>query len=771
MSLFRLLSILILTSILIANVSPILSDSPPDPDLWTAQTRLIAFEKWSSLSQSPEFTYRDDRGYDVTHYALFLTPDFSTRSLTGRTVISALSTRTDLSIAQFDFGSRMTVLSVKTGEQELEFNHTDGLIDVTLDHLYSLSEPFTIDIVYTGIPKFWTFVFTDHAGLPMFSTMAEPIGAREWWPCNDQPTDKATVEIHATVPDWMAIASNGLKTNDLDHGDGTRTISWASNYVMPTYLVSCAGSDYVEIPYEYVSLDQQTTMPVPVYIQPDLEASARIDFADTVDMIEYFASSFGEYPFLLEKYGQAAVNTGGGMEHQTITHINKGYISGHGLMNLVSHELAHMWWGDCITMETWPDIWLNEGFATYSAALYTEHRFGYESLRNIMDSYATTQFEGTVYDPVQLFGDTVYLKGAWVLHMLRGMLGDSTFFAILQSYYADDRFRFGNATTAEFTALCSSVSGLDLTGFFDQWLFRDDRPSYMFSWDYSASEEGFLVTVSIDQVQEGELYAMPMELLIVTDDGDVRSQITVDDAHESFEIPVTGLPRDISLDPDSWVLKWLSPALDQFQISTARKLPVANYGSLYSCRIDTLNGIPPITFSVVSGELPPGISLDASGNLSGFPLKKGSYVFTIQAEDSRSLPISARKELLLKIGAESFHCSLSCNTTYLPGDVMTVHLDLENKTEEPLNVQLYMGLEIGGAFFFISPFPEFPAFSNEPYGYDFTAEADFEVSSELFRIAIPSESADVSGSWHIGAVNPANGTVWGEISSSSFSIQ
>ena len=765
---------MVLATLTLWILTPCLGSDPiPDPAAWVDQTRDMAARKMEALARSSAFSYRSDRGYDVTRYALFLTPDFTTRSLTARTVVSAESTIDALSVAQFDLGDRMTVLSIQSNGQDLPFTRTGSLLDITLDHPYSTGEIFSIDIVYTGPPRFWTFVFTDHQGLPMFSTMAEPNGAREWWPCNDQPTDKATVEVHATVPDWMEIASNGLQTGDVDHGDGTHTVSWSTDYVLATYLVSCAGADYARIDDTYVSQDGQTELPVPVFIPPDLEAPARIDFADTVDMIGFFARSFGEYPFMLEKYGQVAVNTGGGMEHQTITHINKEYISGHGLMNLVSHELAHMWWGDCITMETWPDIWLNEGFATYSAALYTEYRFGPAALDAIMTGYASEPFAGTVYDPVQLFGDTVYLKGAWVLHMLRDMLGDDLFFDILRTYFADDRFRFGNASTDDFISLCETVSARDLSWFFDQWLHRVDRPSLDVSWDYAPAGEGFSVAISIDQVQDdGLFYTLPMILRVVTDSGVFDSPITLDALHSTFDISVEGIPRAITLDPDNHVLKWVNPGPSQFRITNERRLASAAYGAIYSEQIDTANGTPPITMSLVQGTLPPGITLSADGAMSGFPIQSGTYSFTLQAVDSRGYPMTARSEHLIKVGVQKFTAALACNQTeYASGDRFTVRLSLENRTGEPLDLILYMILDVADEFLFISPIPAFPSFSSEPFGYAFISDANFTASADIFDFIVPDSAAGIDGAFHCGSLNPANGSLWGALVTEPFSIR
>ncbi len=226
-------------------------------------------------------------------------------------------------------------------------------------------------------------------------------------------------------------------------------------------------------------------MNIEYYVFPKQLENAKIDFAEHPQYIHFFAKTFGEYPFIKEKYGVAEFLWQlGAMEHQTITGIGSNFVSGHNFFrDIYVHELAHQWWGDAISPKSWNDIWLNEGFATYCEALYYEHKSGKKALISTMLSKKQDNFKGKLIEPGDdMFSATIYDKGAWVLHMLRWQVGDSTFFNILREYYKE--YKYKSASTKDFQSVCEKISSQDLSQFFNQWVYDGEgNITLIYDWN------------------------------------------------------------------------------------------------------------------------------------------------------------------------------------------------------------------------------------------------------------------------------------------------
>jgi aminopeptidase N len=335
----------------------------------------------------------------------------------------------------------------------------------------------------------------------MIWTLSQPYGAPAWWPCKDIPDDKAdSVFLNITVSNNLVVASNGLLMGITPQSGSRHTYHWEHHYPISTYLVSLAITDYAEFSNWYVSASGDS-MELTYYVYPEQLAEAQEDFSVTPDMVAAFAVLFGEYPFINEKYGMASFPWGGAMEHQTMTSYGAGLITGtHQFDWLNAHELAHMWFGDCITMKYWSHIWMNEGFASYAEALWAESRGGWPAYHNYLLSQDPGFFQGSLWveDSLNvgaLFSGTVYDKGSWTLHMLRGVLGDAVFFDALHTYATDPDFYYGNARTEDFQAVCEAVSGTNLDWFFQEWVYRAGRPNYIYSWEASGGGASYRHTL------------------------------------------------------------------------------------------------------------------------------------------------------------------------------------------------------------------------------------------------------------------------------------
>ncbi len=405
-------------------------------------------------------------------------------------------------------------------------------------------------------------------------TMSEPSDARCWMPCYDDPSDKALSRISVRVPTGFVVASNGTQDSTLDNGDGSTTFHWSEGYPISTYLM-CATAAKFAVVRESMNLGDRT-IPVEYYVYPEDSAAAVQNVNCNIDsvtsMLKFFSSLYGEYPF--DKYGMTGIQPFryGGMEHQTMTTMNRVYQFDR---RDVAHELAHQWWGDMVTLGTWKDIWLNESFATYSEAMQLQH-LNQGAFENEMLYYASQffledslQMRYAIYAPPTgyIFGLAEYYKGAWVLHMLRSIVGDSTFFRIFAKYGAD--YRYGNAVTADFENVVDTVTQTDMSWFFNEWIFGKGYPVYT----KSVSQTGDTAFVTIGQIQVDTLiYRMPMEVELYS--GGTSATYTVYDSLRSQTFKLYSAVRVDSarLDPNNKILARY-PGQTVTRVGTAEQSP------------------------------------------------------------------------------------------------------------------------------------------------------------------------------------------------------
>ena len=502
---------------------------------------LLAAEEEKTLNQTQ---------YDVHHYDLDLDLDPGTSTLTGTVIVTAEVTGLSIATMDLNMTLNMTVTATTAGGSGTTSSRSGAVLTVNLDRTYTVGETVTVAVTYTGNPAGGAFGWDSYGGQDMIWTLSEPFGARDWWPCKDLNSDKAdSVDIKVTVPDHLVVASNGLMISDVDNGT-TRTFHWKSNYPIATYLVSLAIHPYEQYSDWYNPLGGGDPMEVQFYIYSSHVGVVEPNYALTVPMIGVFAQAYGEYPFVEEKYGHAEFTWGGGMEHQTLTSM------GGWSEDLISHELAHQWWGDMVTCEDFGHIWLNEGFATWSEAYWAEQYYDFATYRQYMD-IASYYGAGTIFveDPLSenIFdGNLSYNKGSWVVHMLRGVLGDTDFFAGLALYRSSHLY--GSATTEQLQTALETVSGQDLTAFFQQWIYGEYFPVYSYSWVAGPGVDEITVTINQEQDNTG-LFTMPVELRVTTTTGTTDYTVANSLASEDYVLTVTGTPEGVILDPDRWILR------------------------------------------------------------------------------------------------------------------------------------------------------------------------------------------------------------------------
>lgn len=525
---------------------------------------IIEYEKtaFQKTFNNDNVAYPGDSTFDVSYYKLDLSVGYSPQFLSGAVTVSAKSLEENLTSIFLDLTDVLNVDSVISDNLSLSFNHSNNKLVISLDKAYGYNTSFTLVVYYHGVPVrtgLGSFVFDSHNGEPSIWTLSEPYGASDWWPCKDTPADKAdSSDVLITCPSNLIGVSNGVLTDVVDNNNGTKTYTWKSRYPIANYLISLAISDYsvYTIYYHYSETD---SMPVVNYIYPEDLNTIKPELDKTTKMLGIFNNLFGQYPFIKEKYGHAEFGSGG-MEHQTITSI------GIFTEGVIAHELTHQWFGDKVTCKNWENIWLNEGFATYGEGLYYE--FSGDTLAfNSFLSYNMSRAKnatGTVF--VQdissidnIFnGDRSYSKGAIVLHMLRGIVGDSIFFNILRNYAGNPQLAYNNATTEDFQHVAEETSGLSLNYFFNEWIYGESYPKYQVAWNFQkTSLNQYTINLSIEQAVNTypRFFTMPIHIKISTTYRDTIVTFFNNAQKQEFNFFVTGKPTNLTFDPTNFLLK------------------------------------------------------------------------------------------------------------------------------------------------------------------------------------------------------------------------
>ncbi len=425
----------------------------------------------------PYFPELGNGGYDVQRYDIALAVDMNSGVIDGDVTIEAKALQL-LESFSLDF-SGLEVLELKVNGQKTRVWRSGAEMLVIPEALIKEGTDFRVEVKYRGVPE------PNNLSSPGISlgwnryeggiyVSNEPSGASTWFPVNDHPCDKAAFSFRITVPEPFVAAANGLLTETIDHGN-TRTFVWNAPSPMASYLAAVYIGNFVEQRQE-----GPNGLLIRNYFDPGVRAAAENEFSLTAEMIDFYDDLFGAYPF--EAYGVVALDAplGFALENQTLSLFGNDMIGAGGpVFEVAAHELAHQWFGNSISLKTWGDIWLNEGFATYSQWLWLEHKEGRAALDAVVREWYPRIRDDRVAigDPGEdeLFGMSVYFRGGITLHALRLRLGDETFFRLMKDYA--ERFRYGNAGTKDFIALAQQVSGQDLIGFFQDWLYRSAVPA------------------------------------------------------------------------------------------------------------------------------------------------------------------------------------------------------------------------------------------------------------------------------------------------------
>lgn len=502
--------------------------------------------------------------WDARHYRLDVTPSRTSNLITGTMTVDLRVV--DPAITAVDlFANGISVGAARVNGVSRTFSQSGDRLFVPICEAadcpaHGAGDSLQVSVDYSAAAApFGLYFYARNT-----YTMSEPFDGRYWWPCYDLPNDKATLDVYATAPDSNVAVSNGLLISVDPGPPGKKIWHWRETHPISTYLVAVTVGNF------WQWTQTAGALPILENVFPEDSTKAKFDFANVPSMIAAFSARWGPYAF--DKYGMVAVTPFGfgGMEHQSLTTINRSWVTGTRSNETgVAHELAHQWWGDKVTLVDFRNVWLNEGFASYGECEWEEDFYGPASYDSYVQSQMTSALNSdnnqryALYDPpaANLFGNTIYKKGSLVLHMLRRVLGDASFFAGMQLY--GQRFQYGNASTADFERAMEDASGQPLDWYFNEWVYDKGLPTYTWGWqarpDPPPATATSTLAIAIRQTQTNAPYfRMPIEFRVTRAGG--RPDTTVigwndATAAQTLLFTLEGTVTNVVFDPRNSIYK------------------------------------------------------------------------------------------------------------------------------------------------------------------------------------------------------------------------
>jgi aminopeptidase N len=609
-----------------------------------SETMNIANQKalfWSSAFNKNEKNYTIGNNYDLKYYRFFWNIDPAVMYVSGHVTSHFVITENNTQLIQFELSNNLTVDSVFYHGNQVPFSHISKTVEIDLGAPIAMGVLDSVTIWYQGIPSsgggFSSFTTSTHNSIPIMWTLSEPYGASDWWPCKNVLSDKIdSIDVFVKSPNQYRTASNGLLMSEVD--DGTHlTCHWKHRYPIETYLIAIAVTNY-EVYSDFATVSTGLIETVN-YVYPENLTNAQSNTPKVIPCFELFDSLAGPYPFPLEKYGHAQFGWGGGMEHQTMSFM------GNFSHELIAHELAHMWFGDAITCGSWQDIWLNEGFATYYTGLTYEHLFNgiyWMQWKTQVVNNITQETWGSVWcdDTTNIYrifsGRLSYNKGAYLLHMLRWVMGDDNFYQAILNYITDPALRYGYARTSDFVAHAEAIHGQSLTWFFDQWFTGQGYPSYNIQATKLGSNELHIVISQTQSHPSVSYFAMPVPLRFSLNLQDTVVVLDNQYNNQEFTVQLNFDPAQMSFDPDLWILSRFNTTslsiehFDNPQI-TVTPNPASDYIAIQAGN----NKIHTVDFFDLSGKKAHSLTVAASEsiNIDVSFLPKGTYFLFISGDE------------------------------------------------------------------------------------------------------------------------------------------
>ncbi len=499
--------------------------------------------------------YPRDWNVDVKHYRFQILLNDANDQIEGKALIvvyfkeNTISFVLDLVNSTDGKGMKISLLKVKG--MEAEYTHENNKLTITPKTSFIKGSTAEIEIEYSGVPIDGLVISENKYGERTFFGDNYPTRGRNWLPCVDHPSDKATVEWVVIAPEKYSVVGNGLKTEESLLDDGNKLTRWKQSISISTKIMVIGVARFAVERSGMVK-----NIAIESWVYPQNREDGFYDYFPAVEIVRFYDSFIGEYPY--EKLANVQSKTRyGGMENASNIFYSEGSVTGkRTINNLLAHEIAHQWFGNSVTEKSWHHAWLSEGITSYYTHLYVEYSKGVDAKRegmkkdrtNIINYYKKNPHPivyTEVTDYIKMLNTNTYQKGSWVMNMLRRKIGDDAFYTGFRTYY--NRFRDDNALTDDLKNVMEEVSGEELDVFFDQWVYKEGHPELDITWSYNKSKK--TVELSILQKQE-MLFNFDIDFKI----GDQIQTVSVESKKTSFSFDTEVLPSEIIVDPETWLL-------------------------------------------------------------------------------------------------------------------------------------------------------------------------------------------------------------------------
>ncbi len=513
--------------------------------------------------------YPINKNIDIKHYVFKLSLSDADNEITGTTLVTLSFKEAGMQNFRLDFINKtsgrkdkgMVVDAVSVNNAAVNYTHKNDELIISLPAPSTKNQTITFTIQYHGIPFDGLRIGNTKLGDRSFFNENWPNRGRHWLPIVDHPYDKATSEFIVKAPSHYKVVSNGLLMEESELSNSTRLTHWKQSVPVSSWLFVLGVADFA---VKYV--DEFRGKSIQTWVYAKNREAGFYDFDEpTKKVLEFYSNYVGPYAYeKLANIQTPSVN--GGMETSSAIFYGEDLVTGkrdERTRNVVIHEIAHQWFGNAITETTWDDAWLSEGFATFFTLLFIENEYGKEEYTKGIIKARKSVYDMSVKMPnfsivsertaekEDVTSGITYQKGAWVIHMLRNLMGEKNFKKGIQNYYA--KYFNANTNTDEFRAEMEKVSGKDLKLFFKQWLYQPINPTINASWTYNASTKK--LQIRLNQAQQF-LYNVPVEIGYYKKGANTPTILTMNlkDKDQAFSFPLATAPEKLELDPRALLL-------------------------------------------------------------------------------------------------------------------------------------------------------------------------------------------------------------------------